>query len=202
MEAAPDTSIRQHILSGSFSAYAVKKSRLLAIMPLLAILGILAACGGGGGGLPGSISVTGRSLEIHAPKPQVVEKVAFLDSEGRHRLLRPIASNRQLAVVNVTIVNRTSTIIPLLIDPSAVKLGDRRTRRIEAMDIFEVAKVIDEADPEEGNFVPFLWGKVELERNTQVGGWMVFDVPKGLKLQSLWWNEVDDIIGDFFSYYQ
>ena len=196
MEAAQDTSIRQHVLFGSVRAYALKKSRLLAIMPLLAIAGILAACGGGGGE-PGSISVTGRSLEIHAPKPQVVEKVAFLDGEGRHRLLRPIASNRQLAVVNVTVVNRTSTIIPLLVDPSAVELGDRRTRRIEAVDIFEIAKVIDEADPEEGNFVPFLWGEVELERNTQVSGWMVFDVPKGLKLHTLWWNEVDDIIADF-----
>lgn len=200
MEAAPDTLIRRHTLFGSIHAYARKSPGLLVVVLALTMLGILAACGGSGE--PGSISVTGRSLEIHAPKPELVEKVAFLDNEGRHRLLRPIASNRQLAVVNVTLVNRTSTIIPLLIDPSAAEMGDRRTRRIKAVDIFEAAEVIDTADPEEGNFVPFLWGEVDLERNTQVGGWMVFDVPKGLKLYTLWWNEVDDIIADFVSYYR
>ena len=199
MKTAPNTLIRPHILYGSVRAFVQRKSRLLVAISMLAMLGILAACGGND--FTG-VSRVGRSLEIYAPKPVLVEKVAFLDGEGRHRLLRPIASNRQLAVVNVTIVNRTSTIIPLLVDPSAAELGDRRTRRVEAVDIFEVAAIIDEADPEEGNFVPFLWGQVELERNTQVGGWMVFDVPKGLNLQTLWWNEVDDIVADYYSYYQ
>lgn len=195
MKATPDTLINQQTLSGSLRAYARKGPGLLVVALALTMLGILAACGGNDNS--GTISYSGRSLEIHATKPEAVEKVAFMDSEGRHRLLRPIASNRQLAVVNVTLVNRTSTIIPLLIDPSAAELGDRRTRRIEAVDVFEVAEVIDTADSGEGSFVPFLWGEVELQRNTQVGGWMVFDVPKGLKLYTLWWNEVDDIIADY-----
>ena len=195
MKVTPNTLINQQIPSGSLLAYARKCPRPLVVALVLTMLSILAACGGSNN--TGSISYTGRSLEIHASKPEAVEKVAFVDFEGRHRLLRPIASNRQLAVVNITLVNRTSTIIPLLVDPSAAELGDRRTRRIEAVDIFEVADVIDTADSEEGNFVPFLWGKVELQRNTQVGGWMVFDVPKGLKLHTLWWNEVDGIIADF-----
>ncbi len=164
---------------------------------LAAALALLVSCSGDDSGL---IVKRGRSLEIHATQPEVVDKVAFLDFDGGHRVIRPVASNRRLAVVKVTIVNRTSTVIPLLIDPSAAELGDRRTRRVEAADLFELGEVLDAADPEENTYVPFLWGDVELARNTQVSGWMVFDVPRGLTLGTIWWNEVDDIVADFISY--
>ena len=45
-----------------------------------------------------------------------------------------------------------------------------------------------------------LWGEIELERNFQATGYMVFDVPKGLTLGSVWWSEFDDIIADFIDY--
>ena len=42
-------------------------------------------------------------------------------------------------------------------------------------------------------FKPFLWGNINLDKNFQVQGWMVFDVPKGLILGTIWWEEVDSI---------
>ena len=172
------------------------KERKLGIFPMLVILFVmlLASCGE----TEQTLTIaTGRSLELYASTPELVGKVAFMDGEGNHRVIRPIASNRKIAVVEVTIVNRSTTIVPLLVDAPAAELGDRRTRRVEAVDVFEVAEIIDAPDDEEGNYLPFLWGEVALERGTQVTGWMVFDVPKGLTLGSLWWNEVDDIIADF-----
>lgn len=142
----------------------------------------------------------GRSLEVHTTYPLIVEKVAFRDSSGQHRVIRPKASNRQLVLLDVTLVNRTSLITPLLIDEDAAQIGDRRGERIDAIDPFGASRVVDAADPDEDLYTPFLWGQIELDREFQVQGWVVFDVPKGLILGSLWWEEVDTIITDFVDY--
>ena len=149
---------------------------------------------------PEKISARGRSLEVHTTHPLVVDKVAFKDNSGQHRVIRPKASNRQLVLLDVTLVNRTSLITPLLIDEEAAQIGDRRGERIDAIDPFEASRVVDSADPDEDLYTPFLWGQIELDKEFQVQGWMVFDVPKGLILGSLWWEEVDTIITDFIEY--
>lgn len=149
---------------------------------------------------PDKVRSRGRSLEVHTSHPIIVEKVAFRDSAGQHRVIRPRASNRQLVLLDITLVNRTSLITPLLIDEDAAQIGDRRGERIDAIDPFESSRVVDTADPDEDLYSPFLWGQIELDREFQVQGWMVFDVPKGLILGSLWWGEVDAIITDFIEY--
>ena len=146
------------------------------------------------------IRARGRSLEVHTSHPLIVDKVAFRDVTGQHRVIRPKASNRQLVLLDITLVNRTSLVTPLLIDEEAAQLGDRRGERIDAIDPFESSRVVDVADTDEDLYSPFLWGEVELDRQFQVEGWMVFDVPKGLILGSLWWEEVDTIIADFIEY--
>ncbi|MDA1227767.1 MAG: hypothetical protein O3A33_07370 [Chloroflexi bacterium] len=146
------------------------------------------------------VVVVGRSLELHATPPEIVEKVAFRDTTGAHRIIRPRASNRQLAVVKLTVVNRTALVTSLVIDGEAAKLGDRRGERIEAIDPFADSSPADGATPEEDLYAPFLRGEVELDRNFQVEGYIVFDVPKGLILGSLFWDEVDAIVVDFVDY--
>ena len=183
-------------------APAVTRRRVLAIVAiasLLLTLGTLTACGGGD---PDLVLAKGRSLELHVFKPEIVEKVSFVDGEGRHRVVRPRASNRQLALVNVTVVNRTSTVAPLLIDTDAAQLGDRRGERIGALDPFEAAATASTVDPDEGKYSPLLWGQVELGRQFQVVGWIIFDVPKGLTLGTLWWREIDEVTADFVPYYR
>lgn len=149
---------------------------------------------------PEKLVVRGRSLELHASQPDLVDKISFLDREGKHRVLRPRASNRQLAMIDVTIVNRTSLVTPLLVDPDAADLGDRRGERVSPLNPFERAEFVDATSPDEDKYKPFLWGEVELDKNFQVQGWMVFDVPKGLILGTLWWEEVDSIVADYVNY--
>ena len=158
---------------------------------------LLAACGSDE---PEKVSARGRSLEVHTTYPLVVEKVAFKDNSGQHRVIRPRASNRQLVLLDITLINRTSLITPLLIDEEAAQIGDRRGERIDAIDPFEASRVVDTADSEEDLYSPFLWGPIELDKEFQVQGWMIFDVPKGVILGSLWWEEVDTIITDFVEY--
>ena len=163
------------------------------IVAAFAILALaLAACGGGSG----ATAAQGRTLAIEVTKPEIVERVSYT-SDGQHFVITPKASNRQLALVNIRVVNQSSTLVPLAIGVSAAQLGDRRGERIDAQDPFEAAKPTD-TPPEEGekSYIPFLWGEIVLEKRTQVGGWMIFDVPKGLRLSTIWWNEVDGIIVD------
>ena len=167
------------------------------LLVLLAAPLALFACGSDD---PEKVRSRGRSLEIHTSYPLIVEKVAFKDSQGQHRVIRPRASNRQLVLLDITLVNRTSLITPLLINEEAAQIGDRRGERIDAIDPFESSRVVDAADPDEDLYSPFLWGQIELGKEFQVEGYMIFDVPKGLILGSLWWEQVDAIITDFVDY--
>ena len=90
--------------------------------------------------------------------------------------------------------------MPLLVDPEAARLGDRRGERIHAMDPFDRFGTADVADADEDKYSPLLWGDIQLDRNFQVQGWVIFDVPKGLTLGTLWWDEVDEVVADFVEY--
>ena len=167
---------------------------------LIALL-FLSACGGNDNKAKG---VAGRNLEVHAESPIVVDKAFFVD-EGKTRVIIPSASNRQIVVVKTTIVNRTSTVIPLLVDSDAVKLGDRRGKRYEAINPFEKSKKIN-GTLTEGikvkEITPIFWDKTELPRNFQVGGYLVFDIPKGLIIGTLFWDEVEYVPVDFVDYWK
>jgi hypothetical protein len=166
----------------------------LALTALLLAVGVAAACG--------EEEITrafGRNLDIAVSDPVLVDRFAFTDTDGNHRLLFPTASNRRLALVEITVSNRTATIVKMLIDPSAAQLGYRRGDRFDAVDLFQAAQIVDVADPEEDKYMPLLWGEVDLARYFQAGGWMVFDIPKGMTLGSLWWSEADDMIADYVS---
>ena len=182
-------------------------ARSLAVFATLALLVLPLLFAGCGSDDPDFAFARGRSIEIHAQRPVILEKVSFSSTSTKgevstlqHRVIRPKASNRELAAVLVTVVNRTSTVMPLLIDPEAARLGDRRGQRINALDPFERSVLIEEADEEEDEYSPLLWGEIQLDRNFQVEGWVLFDVPKGLTLGTLWWDEVDDVLADFIDY--
>ena len=168
----------------------------LTILAVLAAPIIMTALAGCGGETAGTATV-GRSLEIHLREPVLVQKL-FYEQGPEHRIIQARATNQQLALVHVTLVNRTSTVIPLKIEQAVAQLGDRRGRRIDALNPFEASKVVEAPElAEENKYLPFLWDEVELAKQTQVAGWMVFEVPKGLRLGSFWWDEVDFIILDF-----
>ncbi|HBJ30222.1 MAG TPA: hypothetical protein DDY93_02510, partial [Dehalococcoidia bacterium] len=165
-----ERSTNQHTLKAS------KASVLTLVLVLMAMM--VVACNSA----PDVHLARGRSIEIQVSRPVVKTKMSFLDDEGKHRVVRPRASNRQLAMVEIAVVNRTSTVMPLLIDEEAAELGDRRGERIEALDPFVNSRVVEAAGPKEDEFAPLLWGEVQLDRDFQVKGWMIFDVPKGLTL--------------------
>ena len=191
-------------ISSSFAG--LVKYRCVAIM-----LGLIALALVGCSSNPDVIGVRGRSIEIHAKRPVVAEKITYGSPGDQFYVFRPRASNRQMAAVCVTVVNRTSTVMPLEVNPDAARLGDRRGERIQAFDPFESSSIVDSADEDSiltdpgddedlSRCTQLLWGQVQLDRNFQVSGWMLFDVPKGLTLGTLWWDEVDEVVLDYVEY--
>lgn len=141
------------------------------------------------------VGKSGRSLEILVDKPIKLENLDFAHLNGQYNRLFPKASNRILALVEVTVINRTSTVVPIKIDEDASLLGDSRGQTIKPVNPFENNQLINIInEPIKDIYSPLLWGDIELARNTQVSGWMIFDVPRGLRLNSFTWDEVDYII--------
>ena len=103
---------------------------------LAIVLSLLAAACGGGDDR--SIA-KGRQLHFLAEPPKVAEKVIFTDGNDNRWVIRPKASNRQIAVVQLTIANFSTTVASLLLNESAALLGDRRSDRIEPINPFESA---------------------------------------------------------------
>ncbi|MCY4653072.1 MAG: hypothetical protein OXC95_07905 [Dehalococcoidia bacterium] len=199
-------SIQKMVIQISSSCAGLAKYRYVAMM-----LGVIALALVGCSSDPDVIGVRGRSIEIHAKRPVVAEKITYEAPGDQFYIFRPRASNRQMAAVCVTVVNRTSTVMPLEVNPDAARLGNRRGDRIPAFDPFEDSSIVDSADEasiltdpgdEEdlSRCTQLLWGQVQLDRNFQVSGWMLFDVPKGLTLGTLWWDEVDEVVLDYVEY--
>ena len=140
------------------------------------------------------VGKSGRSLEILVDKPLKLENLDYVHLNGQYNRLFPKASNRILALVEVTVINRTSTVVPIKIDENASLLGDSRGETIEPLNPFKSEQLIILNEPIKDIYSPLLWGDIELARNTQVSGWMIFDVPRGLRLNSFTWDEVDYII--------
>lgn len=190
---------------GTFLLGMVKKRCVAAFMGLM-VLAILGCSSD-----PDVVGVRGRSIEIHAKRPVVAEKLTYETPGNQYYVFRPKASNRQMAAVCVTVVNRTSTVMPLEINPEAARLGNRRGERIPAIDPFERSSTVDSAggdpllldpgdDEDLSRCTQLLWGQVQLDRQFQVSGWMLFDVPKGLTLGTFWWDEVDEVVLDYVEY--
>lgn len=174
--------------------------RFLILIGLISTIGSVYSCGGNDSNL---LISGGRSLEVRVTSPEIVDTVEFIDGTGARRFIRPKSTNMQLVVINVIVVNRSSTIIPVLVDNQAAQIGDRRGDRIYALDAYAESKLVDPAEPKNPNqdkYTPILHGEIELSKDYMASGWMFFEVPKGLKLGSFWWKEVDSVVIDYSDY--
>ena len=172
------------------------RTAVLSVLGTLSLMSLVALATGCGDEPTGTARV-GRSLEIHLSDPVVAQKMTY-KAGPEDRVIQAGASNRQLAMVKVTVVNRTSTVVLLIVDGDVAQIGDRRGQRIASLNPLIDYKPLDAPDPSAAEgFLPFLWGEIELSIGSQVEGWMVFEVPVGLRLGTFWWDEVDYIILDY-----
>lgn len=178
---------------------APRLSRLVQLS-LFLVMAILAGVSCGGDGLAEVVPVQGRTLEIHVYRPIVARQFLF-NYEGQVHKLEVPDPSRRLAAVQIIVVSRNITYVPMSIDADSAQLGNAaKGEKYSMIDPLETAEVLQGVPPEGGVYSPIMWGDFELTKGTQATGWIFFDIPVGLKTDTLWWSEADQMIARFGGY--
>jgi hypothetical protein len=166
-----------------------RTARALVVPLLAAALGLIAAgCGEADEGL----WATGQILQMRVSDVQHVESVAYQIGD-EHFEIRPQAQGLDLVVAKVLLVNRRSAQVSLFIDADAVDLEGDNALDYPPLDPYVRGQNIDAGGADESLFTPFLWDTVELARDFQIVGWMLFEVPRGLDVSRIRWHSVDTL---------
>ena len=137
----------------------------------------------------------GKILEMYTGLMEVTPSIAFRDENGDTRVLAPSSSKNALVAINMTFVNRNTVVVPMLVNENSVEIGNPYDERFRPIDPFEKAMFADIQEEELSHITPFLWGSMDLERGFQVEGYLIFEIPQGMPITTLWWEEVDSIVG-------
>ncbi|MDP6666297.1 MAG: hypothetical protein QF357_02735 [Dehalococcoidia bacterium] len=143
--------------------------------------------------------VAGRTLWIRAERPKAQEFIVYTgsDTSGVLKTWAIIPAdnvNNNLAFVEVTLINQTSGAVSLVIDEDAASLLDGNRVRYQPMDTISAAKISEtNARFNVSGFLP-MWGSIQLNKNEEVTGMLVFEVPKGSSYSEFRWNASDSAI--------
>lgn len=139
----------------------------------------------------------GSHLSINVSNVTRLSEVAYTE-QGTNYVIRPRNPANELTVAQVLIVNRRSSRVSLLIDEGAASLENRRLARFGAVNPFGTQRLEAEEEPSDGSeYLPFLWGEVELEQDKQLQGWMIFETPPQLELYQMRWDQGESIFVRF-----
>ena len=190
----------------------LKVRHILAVAVATLALAGLAACG--------SASPTdgewffGDTLALNLQQLDRVQEIRYTD-DGRQWVLRPSRDDYEFAVANMDIRNRGATVAILSVQPESLRLRDEASIDYNAVDPFANREEVPESQNPVGGrnpildkYVPFVWGPVELPQeclnestgemqNCRLSGWVVFEVPKDVKLSQLVWETGDYVFVRF-----
>ena len=108
-------------------------------------------------------------------------------------VIRPSSEENQLMVIRTRLGNHAATRVQLDIEalPPELRMD---TGRFKSLNTFEAGVPTEGFHAEKNVYVPFLRGSQALEKDFQLDGWLVFDVPKGSDVESFKWEAGGDII--------
>ena len=136
----------------------------------------------------------GKVLEMYTGLMEVTPSIAFRDENGETRVLTPSSSKNALVAINMTFVNRNTVVVPMLVNENSVEIGNPYDERFRPIDPFENAMYADVPEEDLSHIKPFLWGSMDLVRDFQIEGYLIFEIPQGMPITTLWWEEVDSIV--------
>jgi len=179
-------------------------SRLRSALLLLLLPAVLVACSDSGP-LPIGRPAKGDSLIVTIELVERVQEIRFLGNDAVHYLVKPSVGGNELVAARIQVHNGEATRILLNIDEDAAELrGFEREERYAPLDLYDLdaltgtnVQVVEGTHPSEDVFVPFLAGPISvggvdgLPEGHSVTGWMVFEVPKGVKLREMRWGAGD-----------
>ena len=144
----------------------------------------------------------GDSLIVIIQRLERVQEIRFLGADGVHYLVKPEADGNELIAARIGVHNDEATRVLLTVDKESAELrgfeGDERYAPLGMYDLDSLmdthVRMVEDTHPSENRFVPFLAGPISvgcmdgLPEDHSVEGWMVFEVPRGVKLKEMRWG--------------
>ena len=156
------------------------------------------------GGIPLGRASKGTTLIISVQDIKRVQEIRYRGSNDLHYLVSPSDPENQMVALLLNIHNQDAARVLITVDESAAELrGEGFNDRYGVVDVTPEnqrnVRVVDETHPSEDVIMPFIAGSIEndgvpgLPRGHSVEGWVVFEVPKGIKLTTLRWAAGDTV---------
>ena len=131
-----------------------------------------------------------------------VEEVRY-SLGGKHYLIRPSQGDHILAAAHLEIRNKEANLVYFSANKDSARLRDDKYLDYQPIDPLQEREEVAETDPKEDAILPFIWGDVSLPRQCgglpycELKGWMLFEVPRGIKFHQLIWEAADTIYMPF-----
>jgi len=137
-------------------------------------------------------SAYGSTLTIDVRDLDTISRVLYSE-RGKHYAITPRDNQNSVVVARITLMNPRSARTSLLINEEAAYLSDDKYNNFDVLNPYidreEILKPIEGED----QYLPFLWGTVNLKEKYQIQGWMFFEVPDGADLNSFYWEQADSV---------
>ena len=110
-------------------------------------------------------------------------------------VIRPSSEENELVVIRARVGNHAATRVQLDIEvlPPELRMDSGRYKSVNT---YEAGVPTDGFYAEKNVYIPFLRGSQKLEKDFQLDGWLIFDVPKGSLAESFKWVAGEEIIID------
>lgn len=142
--------------------------------------------------------VAGRVLWIQLEEPKIVPAIHYQNPDTEGNLtnweIRPDNPDNVLAMIKTTLINQKTARAIVVIDENAAILQTEDGRSFRPLNIVTQSKPIATIDRSlrQSPFIG-LWRTVDVNKNENLSGWMIFEVPRGSKFREFRWTASDSI---------
>lgn len=156
------------------------------------------ACAGGEG-LPVGKAFRGDTFIVVLEDTQRAAEIRYLGTDSLHYLVVPSSTDKELVAVRLQVYNERATKVLVDVLPETAELrGFAHDEKYNLIDPTpgneDNVQVVPGSHPNEDKFVPFITGSAELLQGYSLTGWVLFEVPKGLKLKEIRWESGGDVV--------
>ncbi|MBM3925693.1 MAG: hypothetical protein FJ320_06840 [SAR202 cluster bacterium] len=165
----------------------------ITLVILVAAIGPTAACFGGSASWGRTFQ--GPILEVTPVESFTVPEVVYQEDDKNTYVIKPSTGN-DLLVFHARIGNHAADVAFMDIDSQPAEITLASAGSVKSVNTAQVKQPFDGSGqhPSLNRYIPFVRGTQELEKGYELNGWLVFDVPKGDKLEQFKWEAGGDVI--------
>lgn len=140
--------------------------------------------------------IAARTLYIRAERPEAQQYILYTGADmsgktGTWALKPDNAEDNELVYITVTLINQTSGTVSLVIDERAATLLDGGRTSYKPIDTIQLAFTGDVEQRYNVDGFIRMWGSLEIKKDQEATGMLVFELPKGSTYTELRWKVPD-----------